>query len=253
MYATPVVDGNTVVPVRRPPGSMTQRARFGRSPRASRSRSTSDRAPSMSTRTTLIVSESTTRKRPRHLPRPLMLPAPKTLLDRDRDLHAERQVRRAVPPVLPLRRVGERYLIGFVGLRQEGARQIVDRVLHTGVERCRAARRNGIGPEGDVVRSARDVREADRRARRNRDRARLEGGLGAAVTGHLHFNDGTGRRGCSTGGRRGRRSLRLVLVLVALLTAGERADGHDRREQSEAHCGTPPRHGLRGCVACELF
>src|SRR6266550_2008477 len=165
MYATPVVDGNTVVPVRRPPGSMTQRARFGRSPRASRSRSTSDRAPSMSTRTTLIVSESTTRKRPRHLPRPLMLPAPKTLLDR----------------------------------------------------------------------------------------ARLEGGLGAAVAGHLHFNDGTGRRGCSTGGRRGRRSLRLVLVLVALLTAGERADGHDRREQSEAHCGTPPRHGLRGCVACELF
>src|SRR3989441_10583810 len=51
MYATPVVEGNTVVPTRHPPGSMTKRARFGKSPRASRSRKTSGRAPSMRTKT----------------------------------------------------------------------------------------------------------------------------------------------------------------------------------------------------------
>src|SRR6266571_7244887 len=52
MYATPVVEGKTVVATVIPPGSITQRARLGSSPRSSRSRSTSCRAPSISTSTT---------------------------------------------------------------------------------------------------------------------------------------------------------------------------------------------------------
>src|SRR2546422_1813809 len=52
MYATPVVEGKTVVATVIPPGSITQRARLGSSPRSSRSRSTSCRAPSISTNTT---------------------------------------------------------------------------------------------------------------------------------------------------------------------------------------------------------
>src|SRR6266550_1354212 len=52
MYATPVVEGKTVVATVIPPGSITQRARLGSSPRSSKSRSTSCRAPSISTSTT---------------------------------------------------------------------------------------------------------------------------------------------------------------------------------------------------------
>src|SRR6267142_1812156 len=133
---------------------------------------------------------------------------------------------------------------------------MIDGVLHVGIEGRYAARRNRILPKRDVVREAADAGEAHGRAHRNRDRAGLERGTGAAVTSHLHFDDGAGRR--RGGGRRRGRTLRLGLVLV-LLSTGDRADGDDGGEQSEAHCGTPPDvdwelgDSVVTGVACELF
>src|SRR5258708_7702909 len=123
MYATPVVDGNTVVPVVSPPGSITQRARFGRSPRPSSSRKTSTRAPSMRTRTALIGSILPTNLEQASGPaiRRGRLPSrsANSLLDRDRDLHAQGQVGCAETLVRPFGRVGERHLVRLVRLRQE--------------------------------------------------------------------------------------------------------------------------------------
>src|SRR6266536_2344134 len=131
MYATPVVDGNTVVPVVSPPGSMTQRARFGRSPRPSSSPRTC---------TALIGSILSTNLKEASGPairrgRSSSLSA-NSLLDRNRDSHAQRQVGRAEALVGPLGRIGERHLVRLVRLRQEGPGQIVDGVLHAGVECC---------------------------------------------------------------------------------------------------------------------
>src|SRR5216117_917023 len=195
MYATPVVEGNTVVPVVSPPRSMTQRERFGRSPRPSSSRSTSTRAPSMSTRTALILSTNVRQESGPGIRRGRRRSPPTTpLLDLDGDLHAESQMWRAIALVGPLGRVGKRHVVRLVRLRQERSGEIVDGVLHAGVEGRRAARRKRIRPERDVVRTARDVRKAYRCARGDRDRVRLEGRAGAAVAGHLDFDDGAGRR-----------------------------------------------------------
>src|SRR5205809_4297989 len=136
---------------------------------------------------------------------------------------------------------------------------MIDRVLHIGIEDRCAARRNRILPKRDVVRKAADAGEAHGGAHRNRDRAGLERAARTTVTGHLHLDDWAGRRR----GRGRCRGRALGLVLVALLATGDCADGDDGREQSEAHCGTPPGHGLGGLwelrtsvvrgVACELF
>src|SRR5258705_3567640 len=188
MYATPVVDGNTVVPVVIPPRSMTQRDRLGSSPRASNSRSTSTRAPSMSTSTALIAFILSPNLRQENGPgirrsRSLSSSA-KPLLNRDGDLHAEGEVGRAIALVRSFRRVGERNFVRLVRLREERARQVVHGVLHAGVESRRATRGNGIRPERDVVRSTRDIGEAHGRAGRNRDGSGLERGARAALTRH---------------------------------------------------------------------
>src|SRR2546426_1649078 len=60
------------------------------------------------------------------------------------------------------------------------------------------------GAERDVVWSARHVRETHRRSGRDGDRAGLERGAGAAVTGHLHLDDWAGRRRGGAGRCRGR-------------------------------------------------
>src|SRR6185312_9889707 len=129
MYATPVVEGNTVVPVLIPPRSMTQRDRLGSSPRASNSRSTSTRAPSMSTSTALIVfilspnlrqENGSGIRRSRSL-----LSSPTPLLNRDGDLHAQGEVGRAIALVRSLGRIGEGDFIRLVRLREERARQVV--------------------------------------------------------------------------------------------------------------------------------
>src|SRR6058998_814095 len=147
MYATPVVEGNTVVPVVRPPDSMTQRARLGRSPRPSSARSTSQRAPSMSTRTALrepsAINENLEQESGPGIRRGRWFLATQSLLDLDRDLHAEGEVGRAIALVGPLGRVGERHFVRLVRLHQERARQVVNGVLHAGLERRRATRRNG--------------------------------------------------------------------------------------------------------------
>src|SRR6266545_6480403 len=133
MYATPVVEGKTVVPVASPPGSMTQRARLGRSPRPSSSRRTSQRAPSMSTRTALrepyAINENLGQESGPGIHRGRWFLATQSLLDLDRDLHAERQVRRAVALVRSFRRAGERHFVCLVRLRQERSGQVVDGVL----------------------------------------------------------------------------------------------------------------------------
>src|SRR5437867_9727086 len=122
MYATPVVEGNTVVPVVRPPDSMTQRARLGRSPRPSSARSTSQRAPSMSTRTALrepsAINENLEQESGPGIRRGRWFLATQSLLDLDRDLHADGLVRRAKALVRPLGRVGERHLVRLVLLQE---------------------------------------------------------------------------------------------------------------------------------------
>src|SRR6266446_125262 len=118
MYATPVVEGKTVVPVERPPGSMTQRARLGSSPRPSSSRSTSQRAPSMSTRTALrelfAINENLEQENGPGIRRGRWFLAQQSLLNLDRDLHADGLVRGAIALVRPFRRVGERHLVRLV-------------------------------------------------------------------------------------------------------------------------------------------
>src|ERR1041384_1033771 len=122
MYATPVVEGNTVVPVAIPPRSMTQRDRFGRSPRTSNSRSTSTRAPSMSTSTALIgfiLSPNLRQENGPGICRSRSLSSStEPLLNRDSDLHADGRVRRAIALVRPLRRVSERHLVRLVLLQE---------------------------------------------------------------------------------------------------------------------------------------
>src|SRR5690349_22886532 len=106
MYATPVVEGNTVVPVVIPPRSMTQRDRLGRSPRASNSRSTSTRAPSMSTSTALAPFIPSTNLGQENGPGMRRSRSPlssaKPLLNRDGDLHAQGEVGRAIALVRSL-------------------------------------------------------------------------------------------------------------------------------------------------------
>src|SRR6266513_2039289 len=130
MYATPVVEGNTVVPVVRPPRSTTQRERLGRSPRPSSSRRTSQRAPSMSMRTALrespAINENLEQESGPGIRRGRWFPARQSLLDLDRDLHAEGEVWRAKALVRSFGRVGERHLVRLVRLREERARQVVD-------------------------------------------------------------------------------------------------------------------------------
>src|SRR5204863_101702 len=100
--------------------------------------------------------------------------------------------------------------------------------------------RNRILPEGDVVRPARDLDRAHGGTRGDREGGGFVARLRATVAGHLDLDDGTGAR---RRGSRWRRRLHLVLGLVTLLTTGECAEGDDGREQSNAHCGTPPKRG----------
>src|SRR5580765_856732 len=83
------------------------------------------------------------------------------LLDGDGDLHAQRLMLRAVALVRPLGGIGERHVVGLVGLREEGSGEIIHGVLHIGVWRRGAARRNRFLPERDVVEPARHDDDPD--------------------------------------------------------------------------------------------
>src|SRR5881394_2032357 len=169
------------------------------------------------------------------------------LLNFDGDPHSQRQMRRAVTLVCPLGRIREGHVIRLVGVRQERPGKVVHRVLHACLECCGTAGRNRVGPERDVVRPAGDVREAHGGARRNREGLRLERGARAAVSGHLHLDDRARRcggcGGCGGGASGWRSRWSGLLRLVGFLSTGERADRHDRREQSETHCEIPPGLG----------
>src|SRR6266704_2726361 len=86
--------------------------------------------------------------------RPARAPAKASLFHGDRDAHPEDDVRLAIALVQADGSAGERNVVVVVRLREEGAGQGRHLIGHAGFQGRGTARRQGLRPEGDVMRAA---------------------------------------------------------------------------------------------------
>src|SRR5579859_91126 len=166
------------------------------------------------------------------------------LLDRDRDLHAQRLVGQAEALVDAFGSAGERHVIVVVGVDEQRALEVVDPVGHGGIQHRLRAGGDRILVERNVVRATDHVDEPNRGAGGDGQGLGLERRLAGAVARHLHLDHGTGRSG--RGGRRGRgrrggrrRGSRVGILVTT--TARRGAQRHEHGQSSQTHRSLPPK------------
>ena len=153
-------------------------------------------------------------------------------------MHPKRDVRQAIALVDPGWGASERDVVLLIRLCDERPCQITHRVRHPLLQCFGRALRNRIAVEGDIVRTAGYVDEADGRAGLDGELGGLEGSHAGAIAGHLHFDHGacrlSGGCGCGRVGRRGRLGLRRRGLLLA--AAGDYRERDESRKLGEPHC-----------------